>query len=226
MNALTTSNPNLCDIYTLKTHRTFKHETDLCRNDLRNMLKAYTKGPHKTSNTPEFKIANKELICSQCSKETLFIYDSINGLLCPSCFHSTIKMKHGYECNMCYKQYGCITCGSDTDQMIDIDDQICCLRDRCLMPFGYYILNNKESCICEQIAFNRIRPKLPDDIANVVRAYLFMSYIIIESQSPKQLPDLSIMPNDTCFPCYKAKRYKDVTCIAEFGSGEDMICSC
>ena len=140
---------SLLDIYTLN-HSCI--EGSKCEPDLSNTIhisrsQAQLKGMNASSGS---------LTCQECSKITPFLYDSdfTPRYLCPPCLYS--MGGHKRRCNICSKKHGCDSCGGKPDVMIWIDREekthenmlLLCARDRCMMPFGFYIENNSLACSC------------------------------------------------------------------------------
>lgn len=171
------------------------------------------------------QIISEELTCSACSNVTFFIRKVGNEWLCPSC--AKIKMKRP-DC--CGYPSGCDSCGGIVDRMILISGTLLCLRDECLMPFGYYLPREDVLlCTCEMDFLSDMEKKglLIKDLIGIVRTHFPK-----KSKNTRKeivLADLYMTRNDRCLPCQLSKRYRLIEGKSsdwEIVRGKKITCSC
>ena len=101
-----------------------------------------------------------------------------------------------------------------------------CARDRCMMPFGFYIENNSLACSCELDILNALKTKIPKDIHNILYEWTvdpgvweFWNY------QSFRLGDMSKSQADRCLPCQIRKKYKRPNIGACYTSSIS-VCDC
>ncbi len=168
------------------------------------------------------------LVCDKCSRKTLFLYEASIGRVCPPCLNEHWGERR--SCHACYRKIGCDSCGGMNLGMVEANGPygyiLLCLKNKCLMPFGYYVDSFKcnARCSCERDIFRLVKKKLPTDLHPFVRNFLVdpsFSWDYWMPERPIHLGDLSWTRKDRCLPCQLSAKYKHVK-----GMQYSRACSC
>ncbi len=173
---------------------------------------------------------DRNLICEKCKGATIFIYDSSIGYICPLCLYLYTKNKR--NCQSCYKKQGCDSCGGMCLSMVQVfnksDNLLLCIKNKCLMPFGYHINKSYSDipCSCERDALYELSDKLPKDIVSIISkmvinpqdVYWFVGKSLL-------LEDLSWTNPNKCLSCQLTIKYKLVSKF-DYVNGYDYVCQC
>lgn len=171
--------------------------------------------------------SSKELVCTACHKETLLLWDSSVGAVCPPCMHH--RLGDLRCCSICRKKPGCDSCGGILPDMVNVENSdgevTLCMNNACLMPFGFRISFKFLSCTCEFDIVDLLTKKLPHPgICGIIRKMLISKYIhSYYNNSIICMPDLSIVKAYRCIPCQLRKKYK---IIDDYRHVRAPICTC
>jgi hypothetical protein len=188
------------------------------------------------------RVSSEELMCSNCANPAFFIRKIGNDWLCPQC--AINKMQNSGiatrpEC--CGFPSGCDSCGGIVNRMLRIETAIpgnhksllLCLRDECLMPFGYclpgeHIFGRACTCSIDFLSDLKRDGLLIDDLIETVGTF-FDFRKIYGARREMVLGDLHMTRNDRCLPCQIATKYQLITDESsdwEIVSGKEATCSC
>lgn len=187
------------------------------------------------------KISTEELMCSDCRNPAVFIRKIRDGWLCPMCSISKMKsLGISPRPNCCNLPSGCDSCGGIVNRMVKIharknEDRsflLLCLRDECLMPFGYYLPREYDlTCTCDTDLLSDLKTEglLIKDLLGTVGNFFKHVRINRNNRKATVLADLHMTRNDRCLPCQMTRRYQLITDKSpdwEAVKGKDVTCSC
>jgi hypothetical protein len=188
------------------------------------------------------KILCEELMCSACGNPTFFIRKIRNNYLCPSCAMNKMEIEGiPLRPNCCDLPTGCDSCGGIVNRMIEIKRAnkgstgktplLLCLRDECLMPFGYCLPSETDfACTCDVDILSDLETEgtLIDDLVGMVSKF----YVKSRPRGARKemvLADLHMTRKDRCLPCQISSRYQVISGKStdwEIVKGRDVTCSC
>lgn len=148
-----------------------------------------------------------ELICSQCTRPSVFIWHVNSQYLCPLCAFNSTK-----NCSVCNLSAGCHSCGGNTNMMVRkmYNNKLLtlCANDVCLMPFGFYINNHNLSCSCYVDALIVLYHEIPLDLFKLIKSYMLPSLYDDQRITGIKLSDLSRTIKNKCQLCQLQQKYK------------------